>query len=204
MDKLVRVLHLPYTLSKKSGIMSFIMNYYRYIDRNKVQFDFLCFQDDNNTYQDEIEKLGGKVYLFPQELKNNPLKLKNEIEMFFINHDKEYSIVHYHAISIWVIALEIASKLKLKTITHCHNTKYSDKLMGSIRNRLLCIAIRSIQIIILHVLMMLDVFFGKENVENNKVTIINNAINSNKFYYNENTRINSQKLNVERISLLVI
>jgi len=194
MEELIRVLHLPYTLSKKSGIMSFIMNYYRFIDRNKVQFDFLCFEDDNNTYQEEIEKLGGNVYLFPLALKNNPLKLRNEIEKFFRNHGNKYSIVHYHAISIWVIALEIASTIGLKIITHCHNTKYSDKLLGSIRNRLLCSTIKKYTNYYFACSNDAGRFlFGDNNVKNNKVTIINNAIISRKFYYNEDIRNNIRK-----------
>lgn len=190
MSELIRVLHLPYTLSKKSGIMSFIMNYYRFIDRTKIQFDFLCFQDNNDTtYQNEIEKLGGKVFFFPTSLKNKPIKFKIELEKFFDNHSRDYSIVHYHAISIWVIALKIASKRGLKTITHCHNTKYSDKWLGSIRNRLLCIPIKNYTNYYFACSRDAGNFmFGKENLQKNNVTIINNAINSSKFYYNVLTR----------------
>ena len=39
----IRVLHFVSTLSRGSGVMSVIMNYYRHIDRDKVQFDFLHF-----------------------------------------------------------------------------------------------------------------------------------------------------------------
>lgn len=38
----IRVLHLVSSLSRSSGVMSVIMNYYRHIDKEKIQFDF-CF-----------------------------------------------------------------------------------------------------------------------------------------------------------------
>ena len=41
------------------GIESFIMNIYRHIDRNKIQFDFLVHYKDRFFYDDEIERLGG-------------------------------------------------------------------------------------------------------------------------------------------------
>ena len=41
------------------GVESVIMNYYRYIDRTKVQFDFICDEDSTNIPYDEIKNLGG-------------------------------------------------------------------------------------------------------------------------------------------------
>ena len=47
------------------GVESVIMNYYRNIDKNKFQFDFICDEDSTNIPYEEIEKLGGKVILCP-------------------------------------------------------------------------------------------------------------------------------------------
>ncbi|MDY4971305.1 MAG: glycosyltransferase family 1 protein, partial [Lachnospiraceae bacterium] len=43
------------------GVESVIMNYYRNIDRRKIQFDFLC-NSEIVAYEDEIIELGGNVY----------------------------------------------------------------------------------------------------------------------------------------------
>ncbi|MFR1316469.1 MAG: hypothetical protein ACLSBN_12390 [Clostridium perfringens] len=61
----IRVLHMVSTLSNGSGVMGFIMNAYRNIDRNKIQFDFIYFDNEERsiTYIDEILKLGGKVII---------------------------------------------------------------------------------------------------------------------------------------------
>ena len=55
------------------GVESVVMNYYRNIDRSKIQFDFICDEDSTNIPYDEIEKLGGRVILVPpyQRIKKN-------------------------------------------------------------------------------------------------------------------------------------
>lgn len=44
------------------GVEAVIMNYYRKIDRNKVQFDFIVDGYERTALDDEIENLGGKIY----------------------------------------------------------------------------------------------------------------------------------------------
>ena len=47
------------------GVESVVMNYYRHINREKIQFDFICDNDSTDIPYEEIEKLGGKVILIP-------------------------------------------------------------------------------------------------------------------------------------------
>ena len=42
-----------------------LMNYYRHIDRNQVQFDFLCNKTKPGAYDDEVQRLGGRIYHTP-------------------------------------------------------------------------------------------------------------------------------------------
>lgn len=60
----MRVLQVV-TKMDRGGLETMLMNYYRRIDRNKVQFDFLVHREERGAYDDEIELLGGKytVYL---------------------------------------------------------------------------------------------------------------------------------------------
>ena len=44
------------------GKRNLIMEYYRHIDRNKIQFDFICDSDSQAIPYEEIESLGGRVY----------------------------------------------------------------------------------------------------------------------------------------------
>lgn len=47
------------------GKKNLVMEYYRHIDRSKVQFDFFCDTDSNSVPQKEIEELGGRIYMIP-------------------------------------------------------------------------------------------------------------------------------------------
>ena len=58
---MIRILQMGMT-NNQGGIESFLINYYRNIDKSKIQFDFTNIYRDKLCYQDEIEKSGGKVY----------------------------------------------------------------------------------------------------------------------------------------------
>ena len=61
----LRVLHVV-TYMGRGGLETMLMNYYRHIDRNKVQFDFLVHRQERFDYDDEIEALGGIIYRLPR------------------------------------------------------------------------------------------------------------------------------------------
>lgn len=48
------------------GKKNLVMEYYRHIDRSKIQFDFICDDDSNAIPKEEIEALGGRVYIIPR------------------------------------------------------------------------------------------------------------------------------------------
>lgn len=79
----------------RGGAEAFIMNVYRNIDRSRVQFDFLVFHDTREFYEDEIERLGGRVYHVPVMEGVNLLRRKSMIDRFFDCHH-DYVAVHGH------------------------------------------------------------------------------------------------------------
>lgn len=118
-NKPVRVLHVLTGLSS-GGAESFIMNMYRNMDRDKVQFDFLL-RSDENIYADELEKMGSKVYItasFPRHFIRNAMQTA---DFFRQNH---YDIVHVHANALlYTYALTCAKRSGVKCrIIHSHNS----------------------------------------------------------------------------------
>ncbi|MDM5228350.1 glycosyltransferase family 1 protein [Cytobacillus sp. NJ13] len=205
MKEKLRILHLPNTLSKKSGIMSFIMNYYRAIDKDKIQFDFLVFDTNEDSYEEEIIKLGGRVYNVSRAASKNPFFLQREINMFFNEHKNEYKVIHYHAISIWHFALKIAKRHGIKhRISHSHATMYSDKKLNAIRNRLL---ISQMKKNANHYYACSDAaggfLYGDNTLNEGKVNIINNAVDCSKFKFDKIKRDKIRKaLGVENELLI--
>ena len=56
----LRVLQINSSISRRSGVMSVLMNYFRHMDRSQVVFDFFCFATPDETNRAEIESLGGR------------------------------------------------------------------------------------------------------------------------------------------------
>ena len=89
---MIRVLHVFHEMSN-GGIEHFVMNYYRHIDRTRVQFDFLVSVETPGYFDDEIDQLGGKIYhAYP--FKKNPAK--SFLHIAKIVKDNGYQIIHRH------------------------------------------------------------------------------------------------------------
>jgi len=122
----VRILHVV-TYMGRGGLETMLMNYYRHIDRSKVQFDFLVHRDFKADYDDEILSLGGKIYHLP---KLNPLSFqyRRQLNAFFKNHP-EYKIVHVHQDCLSAIALKAAYKNHVPVrIAHSHSSSQNINL----------------------------------------------------------------------------
>ena len=61
---MIRILHSVSNMDR-AGIETMLMNYYRHIDRSKIQFDFLCNKKKPGAYDDEIKRMGGRIYHTP-------------------------------------------------------------------------------------------------------------------------------------------
>ena len=128
----IRILHVV-TYMGRGGLETMIMNYYRRMDRAKVQFDFLTHRDFRADYDDEIEALGGRIFRLPR-LVPWSRSYRNALDSFFAAHP-EYKIVHVHQDCLSAVALEAAKKAGVPVrIAHSHsgsqdkNLKYLIKL----------------------------------------------------------------------------
>ena len=70
---MIRILHIVPNM-QAGGLETLIMSWYRNIDRSKVQFDFLVHYQGKFFYDDEIERLGGKIYHLSVRDDNNFIK----------------------------------------------------------------------------------------------------------------------------------
>ena len=128
-----RVLQLTDTIEKRNGRMSVVMNVYRKINKENIQFDFLVTDYGHENYYDEITKLGGHVYF----LSSRDLSLSKIKDKFLkVTHLRKYDFVHYHALSKWGECISYAKQHGIKVIVHSHATELSDNFVKSIRNRI--------------------------------------------------------------------
>lgn len=184
----IRVLHFVSTLSRGSGVMSVIMNYYRHIDRGKVQFDFLHFIACEDSYMDEIRELGGKIYCIDKP--GSSFQSIKQLNSFFRLHAGEYTWLHNHEVYLTFLLRPIAKRYGLeKFIVHCHATKYSDKTLNAARNRILCLPIRLMKVERFACSEAAGKFlYGEKMLKAGKVFIMHNAIDCEKFRFRPEVR----------------
>lgn len=184
---MIRVLQVVPNM-QAGGLENFIMNIYRNIDKNKIQFDFLVHYKEKKHFDDEIEKLGGRIYRFSLRDDNNIIKYILRLNEFYKKHP-EYKIIHCHMSSIGFIHFLIAKKNGVKIrIAHSHNSNTEKTLKGLIKS----IMIKPLKYV------TTDNFAcsteaGKFLYKRQNFEIIPNAIDIDKYSYNKDIRIKERK-----------
>ena len=175
------------------GVESVVMNYYRNIDKSKIQFDFICDEDSTDIPYKEIEKLGGKVILIPPYQK--VFKYHNELKRVLMNGN--YKIVHSHINTLSIFSLWAAKSAKVPVrIAHSHSTTNKKEWKKNLIKNILKPFSK---------LFATDYFACTEHAgvwmfgekEYDKIYILNNAIDLNKFKFNKEIR--NQKRNELKI-----
>jgi hypothetical protein len=116
----IRVLNiLPEKNYKEAEI--FIMNTYRNINRDNIQYDFLFQGDEESIFGDEIKSLGGNIFKIDDLKKVGAHKYRKLARDFFENH-KEYEIVHCYLDKFSGVILSEAKKAGVRVrIAHMYN-----------------------------------------------------------------------------------
>lgn len=115
----IRILQV-FTIMNRGGAESMIMNYYRAIDRTKVQFDFLVHRKEPAAFDDEIIQLGGRIFKFEAINPLFPQPYYKQLRMFFKTHN-QYTIVHSHLNTFSSFPLKIAKEFNIPCrIAHAH------------------------------------------------------------------------------------
>lgn len=174
------------------GQESFIMNIYRNIDREKVQFDFFTpYYCANESLRAEIEQMGGKV--FEKAGRFNGQGNKNDflenLSAFFKEH--QYDTVHIHSGSTFSLALgaKLAKKSGAKKVlVHSHATGYNNLqykviraiapffFKGNATHYLACSKLAA------------EWKFPSSVIRKGNYLVINNGIDAEKFSFSQATR----------------
>lgn len=123
----MRCLHIVGSMSP-SGIGNFIMNIYRNMDREKVQFDFVVHEHREVSFDEEIEALGGHLFYVTRK-SVSPWKNFNEIRKVVKNGG--YDVVFRHTDTATVALDLLAAWLggAKRRVPHSHSTSTPNKKM---------------------------------------------------------------------------
>ena len=117
------------------GAEVFVMNLYRAVNKETVQFDFVKHIEHKGVFEDEITKMGGKIYRCPQYTGKNHFAYCRWWDFFFKEHP-EYHVIHGHVRSTASIYLKIAKKNGLVTIAHSHSTSNGSGISAIVKDML--------------------------------------------------------------------
>lgn len=172
----------------RAGLENMLMNYYRAVDKTKIQFDFLTHRPTEGAYDQEIESMGGKIYRAPRLYPQNYKNYFNFMREFFKEHT-EYKIVHSHIDSMSYLPLLAAKRAGVPIrIAHSHSTstdfglKYPLKMF--FRAKIPSVATN-------YAACTTDA--GEYLFPKKQVMVIPNAINIEKYYFNEKVRREKRK-----------
>lgn len=184
------------------GVEAVVMNYYKHIDRNKIQFDFICDDDSTNIPYEEIEKLGGKVILIPPYQK----VFKYHRELKRVLKEGKYKIVHSHINTLSVFSL-FAAKCAGVPVRIAHNHATSSKKEW--KRNLIKNILRKFSKLFATDYMCCSEYagrwlFGNKEYDKGNVFVLNNAIDVEQFKYDENIRKQMRKeLNIGNSTLVI-
>jgi len=128
---MIRVLHMIASLDV-GGSQTMMMNIYRHIDREKIQFDFVIDHPEETYFADEIRSLGGQVHVLPAFHGTNAGEIRRDWSNFFYIHP-EYHVLHSHTRSYASLYLPVARKHGVKTIIHSHSTSSGGGVKGAVK-----------------------------------------------------------------------
>lgn len=186
MEKPIRVLHILQRM-EAGGTQALLMNIYKKIDKSKVQFDFLVEYPNKEFYDDEITKLGGKIYYSSVRVDFNIIKFQKKIDK--ILKENNYKIVHVHAFTIGFFCLKVAKKNNVPIrIAHSHNNETLHDFKYIFKR-----CLQKMYPIYATNLFACSEEAGKYLFGNKNFMVLNNAIDSNKFKFDSNVRNDIRK-----------
>lgn len=181
----IRVLNL-FTIMNRGGAETMVMNYYRSIDRTKVQYDFMVHRQERGAYDDEIEALGGRIFRMPPIRPWTAGAYRKMVRKFYQEHP-EYKIIHAHMSELGYYDFLEAERAGVPVrICHAHNRPYGIDLKSPIRWYYKTRMMPHITHMFMCGLESGQWLFGKKNSE--KFIQMNNAIDAKAYAFDESRR----------------
>ena len=186
MGQPVRILHILGN-TQLGGAESRIMDLYRHMDRSVVQFDFVVHSKEEGYFNEEIRKLGGRIFRVPRFRVLNYFSYCRAWKKLLQEHRdadgrSEFHMIQGHMTSTAAIYLPIARKCGIETtIAHARSAGV-DKGLKGILTRFLRrnLSKKADYLFTCSELAGISVF-GKKAVKQGRTRFLPNAIDCQKF-----------------------
>lgn len=193
--QMIKVLHILSALDG-GGVESMLMSYYRYMDKEKIQFDFMVHGSKIGIMEKMFSDMGSVIY---HVVPKKESYFKNLRQATKIIKEGKYDVVHCHQDYHGAEVISIAKRLGVKNIvSHSHIAYVPENMLSKMRRYI------SSKIVIKkathYAACTNDAarwLFGKR-ADNGEVTVVRNAIQPDKFDFDAKVRESKRKqLNIE-------
>lgn len=174
---MLKVLIINTVWFRVNGMSNIIMNYYKYMDKSEIKFDFVVNDEINEIYREQLDN----NYFMLHNRKRKPFSYIKKLSE--IIKKGNYDIVHIHGNSaLMQIELEAVRKsgIDCKKIVHAHNTDCKYKLLNKILYKRF---LKSYDYAV-----ACSEAAGKWLYKEHEYTVMNNGIEEKRFAYNPELR----------------
>ena len=205
------------TVMDRAGAETMMMNYLRNINREKIHMDFLINREQKADYEDEIEKLGGRIYhmcpLYPGKFHRYKKEFRN-----FLEEHPGYDVIHSNLEERSYFAFKIAKKMGIPVrVAHAHSAPCGRNMKMIMRRYFR----RKLQKYCTHKvacgekaakwlfgsdadLVEMESFVKGEKHSKNTVVLMKNAVDTDKFSYSTDVREKvRKKMKISRDTLVI-
>jgi glycosyltransferase involved in cell wall biosynthesis len=186
-NKPIRILHVIGGVLDFGGIDIFLMNYYRQVDKDLIQFDFLVTGLEQGVFDDEIRSLGGIMFNVPSKKQH---LIKNLFGTYRILKQNRTSIVHSHldGMNGLILLLSLFAGNK-RRISHSHSTQHlTSNHIKLVIHRLFGYLSRIFSTDFMSASKEASIWLHGKKITSKKNIIISNAINYSKYSFNSDYR----------------
>ena len=154
-----------------------VMNVYRQIDRNQMQFDFLIKEHVLDGYEQEIKAMGGNIICVPGPKKIGVLRYIAQVRRVLLDHSA-YCAVHSHVNVISGLIMLAAFLAGIKNrVAHSHSTKFQYPYAVTVLGKILILFFATQRV-------ACGQEAGKALFGTQKYTVIPNGIDTQKYIIN--------------------
>lgn len=189
---MIKVLQMGMT-DNLGGIESYLINYFRNINKSKIHFDFTNIYSNNLCFQDELEKNGAKVFRVSNYYRHPIKYIKETVKII---KENKYDIIHCNMNSAAMLYPLVAAKIAgaKVIISHSHNSS-SDK--GILKTLLHNINKLFIPFFANYYFACSNLagkwFFSNKIRKSSRFFVINNGIGVKKYQFNSSIRTKKRK-----------
>ncbi len=170
--------------SMVGGVETYISNLLKHIDKNKFTIDLLVQEEIVGINADKLENNYNRIYIV-ENFKKHPLKAYKTLVRIYKQNNYDIIYMCLSTSSSVLYALPAKKYNKVKIVVHSHNGSdikaFQHIIFRGILNNVADVKLACSQL-------AAEWMYGKKKIKKEQIIIINNAIETDRFLFNQDAR----------------